>query len=73
MYIKFHQNLVSRSIKTVNTNVFSKCRKLHKFATTNVIISVNLQKIDYLRHASSYNVHVCQFSANKTHCEKFAT
>ena len=32
--------------------------KLHKFATTNS----NLKKLDYFRHASSYKVHVDQFS-----------
>ena len=35
MYIDFPQNLVSRSIKTVHTNLFAKNRKLHKFATCN--------------------------------------
>ena len=35
MYIKFHQNWVSRSVKTVRTNIFVKNCKLHKFATTN--------------------------------------
>ena len=35
MYIKFQQNRVSRSVKTVHTNLFANDRKLHKFATTN--------------------------------------
>ena len=35
MYINFQQNRVSRSVKTVHTNLFAKNGKLHKFATTN--------------------------------------
>ena len=35
MYINFQQNRANRSVITVHTNVFSKNRKLHKFATTN--------------------------------------
>ena len=34
-YINFHQNRVSRSVKTVHTNLFAKNGKLHKFATCN--------------------------------------
>ena len=33
MYINFQQKWVSRSVKTVRTNIFAKNRKLHKFAT----------------------------------------
>ena len=33
MYISFHQNRTSRSVKTVRTIIFSKNLKLHKFAT----------------------------------------
>ena len=36
-----------------------KNRKLHKIATTNS----NFEKINYVRHASLSNVHICQFSA----------
>ena len=35
MYIKFQQNRVSRSVKTVHTHIFANDRKLHKFETTN--------------------------------------
>ena len=35
VHINFQQNWVSRSVKTVYTNLFSKNCKLHKFATTN--------------------------------------
>ena len=59
MLINFQQSRVSRSVKTVHTNLFKNNRKLHKCATTNS----NLEIIDYLRHASSYNVHEYQFSA----------
>ena len=38
MYINFQQNWVCRSIKTVNTNLLAKQRKLHKFATCNTKI-----------------------------------
>ena len=59
MYINFQQICVSRSVKTVLTNIFAKNRKLHKFATTNS----NFEIIDYFRHASLYSVHVYEFSA----------
>ena len=49
MYIKYQQNRVCRSVKTVHTNLFAETYKLHKFATTNS----NFEKFDYLRHASS--------------------
>ena len=35
MYINFQQIRVSRSVKTVHTNLFANNRKLRKFATTN--------------------------------------
>ena len=35
LYINFPQNRVSRSVKTVHTNLFANNRKLHKFATCN--------------------------------------
>ena len=57
MYINFQQNQVSRSVKSMDTKLFEKYRKLHKFATTNS----NFAKIDYFRHASSDTVHVYQF------------
>ena len=34
-YINFQQNRVSRSVKTVHTNLFANNCKLHKFATCN--------------------------------------
>ena len=51
---------VLSSLKTVHTNIFANNRKLHKIATTNS----NIEKNDYFRNASSYNVRVYQFSAN---------
>ena len=48
MYINFQQNRVCRSVKTVHTNLFTKNRKLHKFAATNS----NFEKIDSFRHVS---------------------
>ena len=35
MYINFQQNQASRSVKSVDTKLFAKYRKLHKFATCN--------------------------------------
>ena len=61
MYINFQQNRVRTSVKTVHTNLFAKKhRKLHKLGVANN----NFEKIDYFRHASSYNVHEYQFSSN---------
>ena len=59
MYINFQQNWVSRSVKTVQINVFAKNRKLQKLPTT----TTNFEKINYFRHASSYSVHGYQFSS----------
>ena len=50
MYINFQQNWVSRSVKTVRTNIFAKNCKLHKFAT--ILIILFFLKINYFRHAS---------------------
>ena len=36
MYINFHQNQVSRTVKTVHTNIFANNSKLHKFANCNL-------------------------------------
>ena len=49
MYINFYQTLVSRSGKTVHTNLFAKTGKLLKFATT----KSNLKKNNSFRNASS--------------------
>ena len=59
MYINIYQNCVSKAVTTVHTNLFANSRKLHKFVATNG----NFEKIDYFKHASSYNVDVYQFSA----------
>ena len=62
MYINFQQNQVSRSVKSVDSKLFAKYRKLHISATTNS----NFAKIDYFRHASANTVHVYQFSAKSS-------
>ena len=59
MYINFQQNWVKTQVVTVLTSLFAKNRKLHTFATTNIIFG----KIHDFRHTSSYNVHAYQFSA----------
>ena len=53
MYINFQQNRVSRTVRTVHTNIFAKNCKLHKFATTNrnfkiSIISDKHNRITYM-------------------------
>ena len=54
MYINFQQNQVSRSLKTVHTNIFANNRKLHKIAITNkniekkMIISEMHHRITYV-------------------------
>ena len=59
-YFNFQQNWVSRSVKTVHTNVFSKIIScIYRFANTNSVF----KEINYFRQASSYNVHVYQFLA----------
>ena len=63
MYINLQQTMVSRLVQAVHTNIFANNRKLHKFATTN---SIFFKKIDYIRHASSCNVHVDRFSAKSS-------
>ena len=62
MVVNFQQIRVSRPAKIVHTNILANNRKLHKFATTNC----KFEKIEYFRHASSYNVHGFQFSANSS-------
>ena len=54
MYIDFQQNQVSRSLKTVHTNIFANNRQLHKIATINrniekkMIISEMHHRITYV-------------------------
>ena len=50
MYITFQEIRVSRSVKTVHTNIFANNRKLHKFVTT----TTNFEKIYILS-----NMHRC--------------
>ena len=52
MYVTFHQNRISRSVKTIHTNLFAKNGKLHKIATTNS----TFEEIDNsdIRHRITY-------------------
>ena len=59
MHVNFYQIPVCRPVKTMHANLFAKNGMLHKFATT----KSNFKKNDYIRHASSHNVHACQFLA----------
>ena len=42
MYVNFQQNWVSRSFKTVRTNIFANNRKLYKFAICNLSFEKSL-------------------------------
>ena len=53
MYFNFQQNRVKTQVIMIIDS-----QKLRKLAITNN----NFEKNDYFRYASSYNVHVCQFS-----------
>ena len=62
MYINFQQNWVSRSVKTVRTNIFTKNCKLHKFATILIILffkSITSESCITIKRTSS----LYQFSA----------
>ena len=52
MYINFQQNWVSRSVKTMRTNILAKNCKLHKFATTNK--SFSKSTLSDMRHCKTY-------------------
>ena len=62
MYIDFQQNRVSRSVKTVHSNLFTQYRKLHKFATTNS----NFEKITILLDIHHHKTYMyINFHQNK--------
>ena len=48
MYINFQQNRVSRSVKTVHTNLFTNICKLHKFATCSAARRIVVDTIVHL-------------------------
>ena len=60
MHINFHQNLVSRSVKTVHTNLFAKKCKLHKFATTNSNFEKKTIFLDMHHHKTSMYINFQQ-------------
>ena len=60
LYINFLQNRVSRSVKTLHTNLFAQIAQVHKFATTNSNFEKNQVFLDMHHHK---NIHVYQFSA----------
>ena len=43
MYINFQLTRVSRSVKTVHTNIFANNRKLHQFTTCNLNFETKLK------------------------------
>ena len=50
MYINFQQKWVSKSVKTVPTNIFAKNCKLHKFATIPIVLFQKLITSDMHHH-----------------------
>ena len=50
MYINFQQNWISRSVKSVRTNVFAKKCKLHTFATISIIFFKKSITLDMHHH-----------------------
>ena len=44
MHINFQQNWVSRSVKTVHTNLFAQYRKLHKFGRESIFLDMHHHK-----------------------------
>ena len=57
MYINFQQNWVSRSVKTVHTNLLAKICKLHK----NCKLQLEFQKITPFGHALPPHGHSGRF------------
>ena len=57
MYINFQQNRVSRSVKTVHTNLLAKICKLHK----NCNLQLEFQKITPFGHALPPHGHSGRF------------
>ena len=76
MYINFQQNQVSRTVKTVNTNLFANNRKLHKFSTCNSnfeksllsdmdhIISLILNFLKFVYLCGDYNIDLLKITTN---------
>ena len=65
LYINFRLNQVSRSVKTVHTNLFAKNSKLHKFATTHS----NFKKkiiIDMHHHETYMYINFQQNQVNRS-------
>ena len=58
LYINFQQNRVSRSVKTVHTNLFAKNCKLHQFATN---LQLEFRKIKPFGHALPHHGHSGRF------------
>ena len=54
MYNNFQQNRISRSVKTVHTNLFAKNCKLYKFAITNC----NFEKINSFIDMHHYETYM---------------
>ena len=50
MHINFQQNWVSRSVKTMPTNLFAKKCKLHKFVT----LELEFRKITPFGHSGQF-------------------
>ena len=64
MYINFQQNRVSRSVKTVHTNLFENNRKFQKFATTNSNFEKKKIISDMHHHVTYMYIHFQQIRVN---------
>ena len=66
MYINFRQNWVSRSVKTVPTNIFANNWKLHKFATIPMILFKKSITSDMHPHKTYMYVNFQQNRVNRS-------
>ena len=64
MYINFQQKWVSKSVKTVRTNIFAKKCKLHKFATMPIILFYKSITSDMHHHKTYMYINLQQNRVN---------
>ena len=66
MYINFQQKCVSRSVKTVRTNIFAKSCKFHKFATIPIIFFFKSITSDMHHHKTYMYINFQHNRANRS-------
>ena len=69
MYINFQQKRVSRSVKTVHTNLFTNNRELHDFAPTNSNFEKKLIISD-MHHRIMFQFLILCHESTITTCEQ---